>query len=192
MKSSLLVLTAILSLGLSAHADNADNTISLNMSAQVTRACYMDFNDANAAAQLETKSLSLIQIQAGPRELAPAPDTYTVPVYETCNDDYQVSVISVQGGLKQEVAGGAGYVHEYDVSYTNADGSEHAFGSASVKGSADIKSEKVLSRPLSAAEKLGASPLFEQNNIKLSFPKSKKLAQGTYSDTIKLDMNPIP
>ena len=204
MKRSLLALALILAANnaFAAGTLGEDNRVEINLKATVARSCFLDFNDEAAAEQkvdqdMDDAGNSLLElaIQLKGREAAGSDDR-EVTVRETCNEDYQVSIYSANGGLALDLGVdgngdpmGPGHVHAYKVKYTTSTGEETAelMSSDIAQATPHIEAKLISDHDASGA----TSPFFKANVVKLSFPKAKGLPKGEYTDVLALEMGEI-
>lgn len=166
MKKLLLSLSLVVA-SLSAKAA-VDNSIDINVAADVVRQCEVDLGGAAGAQASVAKEVTL-QL---PLRATSGNDVIDVPVFESCNEDYQINLKSENGGMLSD----KGALIDYSVKY-NAELDSNA------------SALKVAMSSLPRTIDLSArTPRFEEKQLELSFAQSSSYPRGEYADKITIEM----
>lgn len=185
MKTKLFLSLAMLFSLSSAHAA-VDNQIDINLSATVARSCLLDL--APAAEPSKLSDNKVMSLQLSPREAA-ASDVISIPVFETCNEDFKITLKSANGGMKHA---SSAFVKSYEVKYHQA-GGEFVQQSSALSG-AGMSITKTVAQwraedPVNHTE--GMTPSFEQRSLILTAEKEADLPKGEYADVLTLEMSSV-
>jgi hypothetical protein len=168
-----------------------DNNLVVNLSAVVSRHCNLDFDSGSGSAQIVTEDRSAAVDKIFLSDIASAlPEQELISpmtVYETCNEGFQLSFSSANGGLalgndpaKRNV--------DYIIHYQGVDMSAEMAQSASSL-SAPFVVKRDLSKYQALAGNANSSWQHSPASLKFGVVPQKGLPTGQYQDSIQISMS---
>lgn len=194
MKTNILVLALTLVVGAKAHAAADPSQGQFNLSASVAQSCLVGVGTDTEAFADRASSEDVDFGEVGKLGTAGV-NSKSLRIFEECNEDYTISIHSVNGGLTQidSIQGGAeAAVLGYGMVYQHA-GTLTPVGSPDMIGSANAE---VYARPLdldstgTVVGNAGAKQarLAGISALTLATEKNDSLPVGNYEDTLIVNM----
>jgi hypothetical protein len=192
MKALVLALAGLLLVGSQAKAagtQGEDNRVEIILDATVVRQCQLDLNPMSNPIQKVDDAINDIKLQNAPGALKSAlvDDTKSKTVYETCNEDYKIRVLSANGGLLTDRAGDSRKA-PYTIQYPANDLSLVSIASADAVAGVEIQ-KTLAAYEARSPQGIGYAPVDEQNVLQLSFPKQRDFPSAGYHDVLALEMS---
>ena len=195
-KFAMVLASVVVAAGNFAHAGvgagtlGQDNSLVINISSVVSRHCNLDF-DPGTGSQSVTKSVStaIDQIYASDKAAVQVegPMMADIPLYETCNDNFKLTLMSANGGLALS-GDPAKTLVPYSITYSAVGYSADKKSTSALVAGYDMH-RTLLSFQQASAGNAKQGLQHSPANLSFAVVPQKGIPAGQYSDIVSLQMS---